>query len=240
MAKYDKSMEYISQTQTLIGQQRKRLVDQDTGEVIEVDQITKRALGQKQFWKIYLMDFLQVLGGFEYKQLDVLIYILEHTEAANNTFIGTYRSLEKSVGVSYDTVRRTITLLQGKGFLKKVSNGVYQVSPTIMMKGSEHKKSLLPTTSTTKSKNHRKRTKARLQGALLRKANLKKGSSCDGSRCPFLIFHALCPACGFVTSSGITVPLHGREAVGIPLPTLSAWSYPLRSASARPLSEQVS
>jgi DNA-binding transcriptional regulator YhcF (GntR family) len=143
MGKFDKSMEYISQTQTLIGQQRKRLVDQDTGEVIEVDQITKRALGQKQFWKIYLMDFLQVLGGFEYKQLDVLIYILEHTEAANNTFIGTYRSLEKSVGVSYDTVRRTITLLQGKGFLKKVSNGVYQVSPTIMMKGSEHKKSLL-------------------------------------------------------------------------------------------------
>lgn len=143
MAKFDKSMEYISQTQTLIGQQKKRLVDQDTGEVIEVDQITKRALGQKQFWKIYLMDFLQVLGGFEYKQLDVLIYILEHTEAANNTFIGTYRSLEKSVGVSYDTVRRTITLLQGKGFLKKVSNGVYQVSPTIMMKGSEHKKSLL-------------------------------------------------------------------------------------------------
>ncbi|MEG1972568.1 MAG: replication/maintenance protein RepL, partial [Oscillospiraceae bacterium] len=58
-------------------------------------------------------------------------------------FIGTYRSLEKNVGVSYDTVRRTITLLQGKGFLKKVSNGVYQVSPTIMMKGSEHKKSLL-------------------------------------------------------------------------------------------------
>jgi putative firmicute plasmid replication protein len=143
MAKYDKSMEYISQTQTLIGSQKKRLQDLDTGELIEVDQITKRALGQKQFWKIYLMDFLQVLGGFEYKQLDVLIYILEHTEAANNTFIGTYRSLEKSVGVSYDTVRRTITLLQGKGFLKKVSNGVYQVSPTIMMKGTEHKKQLL-------------------------------------------------------------------------------------------------
>lgn len=140
---YDKSMEYVSQTQTLIGKQRKRIQDLDTGEVMEIDQITKRAYGQKQFWKIYLMDFLQVLGGFEYKQLDVLIYILEHTEAANNTFIGTYRSLEKDVGVSYDTVRRTITLLQGKGFLKKVSNGVYQVSPTIMMKGSEHKKSLL-------------------------------------------------------------------------------------------------
>ena len=143
VAKFDKSMEYVSQTQTLIGQQRKRLQDLDTGEYIEVDQITKRALGQKQFWKIYLMDFLQVLGGFEYKQLDVMIYILEHTEAANNTFIGTYRSLEKNVGVSYDTVAKTIKLLLGKGFMKKISNGVYQVSPTIMMKGSEHKKSLL-------------------------------------------------------------------------------------------------
>ncbi len=146
---YDKSMEYISQTQTLIGQQRKRLVDQDTGEVIEVDQITKRALGQKQFWKIYLMDFLQILGGFEYKQLDVLIYILENTGSANNTFIGTYRKVEKNVGVSYDTVRRTFKKLQeqkdgsGISFLTKVSNGVYQVSPTIMMKGSEHKKNLL-------------------------------------------------------------------------------------------------
>ena len=143
MAKYDKSMEYISQTQTLLGQQRRRFIDEDTGERIEVDQITKRALGQKQFWKIYLMDFLQVLGGFEYKQLDVLIYILEHTEPANNTFIGTYRSLEKNVGVCYDTVRRTMLLLQEKGFMKKISNGVYQISPTIMMKGNEHKKSLL-------------------------------------------------------------------------------------------------
>lgn len=143
MSRYDKSMEYASQTQTLIGTQRKRLIDEQTGEVIEVDQITKRALGQKAFWKIYLMDFLQVLGGFEYKQLDVLIYILENTEQANNTFIGTYRSLERDVGVSYDTVRRTITLLQSKGFIVKIANGVYQISPNIMMKGSEHKKTLL-------------------------------------------------------------------------------------------------
>lgn len=140
---YDKSMEYISQTQTLLGSQRKRLQDLDTGEVMEVDQITKRALGQKQFWKIYLMDFLQVLGGFEYKQLDVLIYILEHTEASNNTFVGTYRKIAEKVGVSYDTVSRTITLLVGKGFLKKIQTGVYQVSASIMMKGSEHKKQLL-------------------------------------------------------------------------------------------------
>lgn len=140
---FDKSMVYVSQTQTLIGTQRKRLVDEDTGERIEVDQITKRALGQKQFWKIYLMDFLQVLGVLDSKQVDILIYILENTEAANNTFIGTYDKIQKAVGVSRGTVATVMTKLQEKNFITKVQNGVWQISPNIMMKGSEHKKSLL-------------------------------------------------------------------------------------------------
>lgn len=143
MQQYDKSMEYISQTQTLIGTQRKRLVDQDTGEVIEVDQITKRALGQKQFWKVYLIDFLQILGVLDSKQIDVLIYILEHTEAASNTYIGTYRKTAEGAEVSLDTATKVMKKLQDNGFIKRVQNGVYQISPVIMMKGSEHKKQLL-------------------------------------------------------------------------------------------------
>lgn len=140
---YDKSMEYVSQTQTLIGSQRKRLIDEDTGERIEVDQITKRALGQKQFWKIYLMDFLQVLGVLDSKQIDILIYILENTEASNNTFIGTYSKIQEAVKVSRPTVATVMRKLQGNGFVKRIQNGVWQVSANIMMKGSEHKKSLL-------------------------------------------------------------------------------------------------
>ena len=132
MAKYDKSMEYVSQTQTLIGQQRKRLVDQDTGEIIEVDQITKRAYGQKQFWKIYLMDFLQVLGVLDSKQIDILIYILENTEAANNTFIGTYTKIQAEVGVSRPTVATVMKKLQDNNFIKRVQNGVWQVSANIL------------------------------------------------------------------------------------------------------------
>lgn len=149
MPKFDKSMEYVSETQTLIGTQRKRLIDEDTGERIEVDQITKRALGQKQFWKVYLLDFLQVLGVLDSKQVDVLIYILENTKASDNTYIGTYRKVAEGAQVSLDTATKVMRKLQqqtdGQGvpFLKRVQNGVYQVSPLIMMKGSEHKKNLL-------------------------------------------------------------------------------------------------
>lgn len=141
--KFDDSLEYNAQTQTLIGQKKRTLQDMDTGEVIEVDQITKRALGQKQFWKVYLVDFLNVLGVMDSKQIDVLIYILEHTQSASNTYIGTYRKTAEGAHVSLETTRKVLVKLQESGFIKKVQNGVYQVSPKIMMKGNEHKKQLL-------------------------------------------------------------------------------------------------
>ena len=141
--KFDKNLQYVSETQTLIGTQRKRLQDIDTGEYIEVDQITKRAYGQKQFWKVYLMDFLQILGIVESKQLEVLIYILEHTEPANNTFIGSQRDVANNTKISLYTVSRIMIRLQNANFIKKVKNNVYQISPQIMIKGSEHKKTLL-------------------------------------------------------------------------------------------------
>ncbi|MCC8192114.1 MAG: replication/maintenance protein RepL [Ruminococcus sp.] len=143
MSDYDKSLKYISETQTLIGQKRKSYTDNETGEVIEVDQITKRAYGQKQFWKVYLMDFLQILGGFEFKQLDVLIYILENTQSQTNTFIGTYRKIADNVNVSTQTVQRTVNLLMDKKLMTKIQTGVYQISPEIMMKGNDNKKELL-------------------------------------------------------------------------------------------------
>lgn len=140
---YDKSLEYNSNTQTLIGTKKKTLIDQETGEIIEVNQVTKRAYGQKNFWKVYLLDFLQVLGIIDNKQLDVLIYVLENTNSSTNTFIGTYKKIAKAINVSEPTIATIFKKLQEQEFLKKVQNGVYQVSPLIMMKGSEHKKQLL-------------------------------------------------------------------------------------------------
>ena len=113
----DKHMEYRADTQTLIGEKMRHLVDTETGERIDVNQITKRVYGQKSFWKVYLMDFLQVLGILDSKQVDVLIYILEHTEPANNTFIGSQRAISDKSGVSLSTVSRIMSKLQEQGFL---------------------------------------------------------------------------------------------------------------------------
>lgn len=139
----EKSWQYSENTQTLIGEQRRKLVDAETGEVIEVNQITKRVYGTKAFWKVYLMDFLSILGIFDSKQLDVFIYILENTEPANNTFIGTYSKIQEATKVSRPTVAKIMTKLQENKFITKIQNGVWQVSPTVMMKGNDKKQQML-------------------------------------------------------------------------------------------------
>lgn len=138
-----KNLSYSADTQTLIGTQKKQLMDMETGEKILVDQITKRVYGSKNFWKCYLMDFLTVLGIIDSKQLDVFVFIVENTNQANNIFIGTYKHIAKSVNVSEPTISKIMKKLQENNFIKKVHNGVWVVNPNILMKGNDRKRQIL-------------------------------------------------------------------------------------------------
>lgn len=40
MAEYDKSLQYNADTQTLVGERKRQIMDMETGEVMLVDQIT--------------------------------------------------------------------------------------------------------------------------------------------------------------------------------------------------------
>ena len=139
----DKSMEYIQETQTLIGERKRELVDVDTGERILVDQITKRVYGTKAFWKVYLADFLMVLGIIDSKQLDIFIYIVEHTDPAQNLFIGTYKEISAACNVSEPTIAKIMKKLQANNFIKKRLKGVWYVNPNIIMKGNDTKRQIL-------------------------------------------------------------------------------------------------
>jgi predicted transcriptional regulator len=132
----DKNFDYIQDTQTLVGQQRRELMDTKTGELMHVDQITKRVYGSKNFWKCYLMDFLTVLGIIDSKQVDVFIFIVENTNQANNTFLGTYKHISKEVGVSEPTIAKIMKKLQANNFIKRMQNGAWLVNPNILMKAN--------------------------------------------------------------------------------------------------------
>lgn len=138
-----KELTFSEATQTLIGTQKKELVDVETGEKIYVDQITKRVYGTKNFWKVYLMDFLMVLGIIDSKQLDIFVYIVENTNQSNNLFVGTYEKIATDVGVSRPTIAKIMKKLQENKFIKRVQNGVWLVNPNILMKGNDTKRQIL-------------------------------------------------------------------------------------------------
>lgn len=187
----DKSMEYISDTQTLIGSRKRALVDVESGEYIFVDQITKRTYGSKSFWKCYLMDFLSILGVFDSRQVDVFIYIVENTNPANNVFIGTYRKISQDIGCSLDTVSKIMRKLQSNNFVKKAQNGVWLVNPNILMKGNDTKRQILltyyqsdePINEITFSRTKKREipTEAELEEQGQQKLPLGKGDNNDGT-----------------------------------------------------------
>lgn len=142
-AKSRTSLSYIQETQTLIGERKRQLVDIETGEQILVDQITKRVYGTKAFWKVYLMDFLMVLGIIDSKQLDVFIYIVEHTDPSQNLFIGTYDEIGKGTGTSRPTIAKVMKKLQQNNFIRKRQQAVWYVNPNILMKGNDTKRQIL-------------------------------------------------------------------------------------------------
>lgn len=138
-----RNFEYIENTQTLVGTQKRRLVDTSTGEEILVDQITKRVYGSKNFWKMYLMDFLMVLGIIDSRQVDIFIYIVENTNQSTNMFIGTYKKISKDLHVSETTISRLMKKMQDNNFIKRVQNGVWLVNPNVLMKGNDTKRQIL-------------------------------------------------------------------------------------------------
>lgn len=137
------NFEYHQNTQTLVGTKKKSLIDQETGELILVDQITKRVYGTKNFWKCYLMDFLTVLGIIDSKQLDIFIYIVENTDQSNNIFLATYKKIAEDCHVSSATIAKIMIKLQEANFIKKIQNGAWLVNPNILMKGNDNKRQIL-------------------------------------------------------------------------------------------------
>lgn len=135
--------QYCESTQTLVGQQRRELMDTQTGELMHVDQITKMVYGTKNFWKCYLMDFLTVLGIMDNKQVDIFIYIVANTNQSNNVFLGTYDKIAKDVGVSRPTISKIMKKLQENNFIKKMQAGAWLVNPNILMKGNDTKRQIL-------------------------------------------------------------------------------------------------
>lgn len=125
----------------LIEETAVRYINAETGEEVWLQGVQKTYFGAKHFWKMYLIDFLAVLGIIESKQLDVICYIMENTNPSNNQFQGTLKEIAEACGCTPPTVQEAINKLLAADFMTKTKyRSTYIVNADVMVKGSEAKK----------------------------------------------------------------------------------------------------
>lgn len=117
-------------------------VNPETGEYADV--YIEKEVTSQNFWKIWLGDVLTIMGVISNsKQLDVVIYVMQHIKPSDNCFVGSYDKIAQNSGVSKMTVVTTMKKLLENDFLRRVQNGVYQVNAKYIVKGNENKRRMV-------------------------------------------------------------------------------------------------
>lgn len=114
-----------------------KLIDSDTGEIIEVDKVYRRQT-QGNFVKAYikgLVMMLDVVGGSKIK---VVNYLLENLRLSDNKLLATQREISQEINVSVKTITNTLKILEEGNIIKR-RTGVIMLNPQILVRGDDKK-----------------------------------------------------------------------------------------------------
>jgi len=135
------SSQIKSKTQfKIVGKQK--YINPKTNEVEEFNVTQQTVQTDFNFHKIWLKDLVKILENMESPKVKVFAYILDNIDS-QNMIVGSIRKVTEQLTVSQETVRVVYKLLQDLGYLKLVQNGVYQLSPDLLLKGNSQRRRLL-------------------------------------------------------------------------------------------------
>lgn len=114
---------------------KQEYIDPKTGEhkEFQVIDIEERDANFHKFWMFNIIQSLDLIGN---QKMKVAFWLMDNMNGQNQ-IIFTQRQMSEKIGVSLDTVRKTITSLVDSGFLKKQGMGVYIVNPDCIFKGGK-------------------------------------------------------------------------------------------------------
>lgn len=118
-----------------------KLIDTDTGEIIEVDKIYRKQTSGN-FVKAYikgLVMMLEVTGG---SKLKVVNYLLENLSLTDNVLVATVREIAESLKISPTTVTNTLKTLEDGNVIKR-RTGAIMLNPEILYRGNDNKQRFL-------------------------------------------------------------------------------------------------
>lgn len=122
--------------------ENRRLVDLDTGEIIETPAI-KSYEPDYNFHKVWMRSFLSALGEIGNKKMKVCNFLLERMNVKNNKVSIKQEEIAFKCSVSIVTVNQTFKILQRAGFLKKEEYGQYMINPDIVFKGLKDRRNVV-------------------------------------------------------------------------------------------------
>ena len=127
--------------QKIIGTQK--YINADTGEIVETTVIEKNIEQDFGWFKVWLLDLMNILELVGTKKMKVVNYIFENLNASNNLFIATHEEISKKLNISRPVVSQTFKLLVEANLLIKKMNGVYMLNPDIIAKANSKKRTNL-------------------------------------------------------------------------------------------------
>ena len=127
--------------QKIIGKQK--YINAETGEIIETTVVEKNVEQDFGWFKVWLLDLMNVLELVGTKKMKVVNYIFDNLNTQENLFIATHEEIAKKLGISRPVVSQTFKILLESNLLVKKMNGVYMLNPDIIAKGGTAKRASL-------------------------------------------------------------------------------------------------
>ena len=119
-------------------------VNSRTGEVSKFKVINEVEQTDFNFQKIWVKDLIKLLKALGGSKVEVFCHILDNKNS-DNIFIGSISDISKKIKVSENTVKSALKLMKQLDYVRMVMHGVYQVSPSLIVKGKSKKRQILLT-----------------------------------------------------------------------------------------------
>lgn len=129
-------MPITSKKQKFIGVQE--YINKDTGEIVpmQVVSVEERDFNFHKVWMQHLINSLSEISNVKTK---VAFWIIDHLNRENQ-LIYTQRAIAEATGISLETVRKTMNILQRSDppFLTRINSGAYMINPNVLFKGTHN------------------------------------------------------------------------------------------------------
>jgi len=122
---------------TLFNGQR-RLLDAETGEIIETHVVTK-TVGDAGFQKIWVSEILELVDEVGNAKMKVLMWLLSKADHQNQ-ILATWQEIAEATGTSRRTVASLMAALRDANVVTEVRRSLWRLNPNVIFKGDHQQR----------------------------------------------------------------------------------------------------